>query len=138
MGFHPEFSTFDRRPDDLDAARRTLWLWAEPVITDRAVEAYVRLLDEVGTVAAARKHCRLWRAVLFDRPSMAAPLLDDLHQTVAGLGLPEDSVDSCNDAITEELVDVVTSRYRSSRNSMRSFNMVLVAATRCLGAARRG
>lgn len=136
MGIHPEFSSFDRRSAHLGEARRTMWLWAEPIIIDRAVEAYARIVDEAGTVAMARKHCRLWRVVLSDEASVVAPAMDDIRRAALGLGLSEALVDDVNDLILEELVDIVMSRYRASRNSAKTFSMVLMSATACLGSVR--
>ncbi|WP_237481957.1 hypothetical protein [Lichenibacterium dinghuense] len=136
MGVHPEFSSFDRRPADLDAARRTMWQWAEPIVIDRAVESYVRTVDEAGTAAMARKHCRLWQMVLFNGPATVMAGLDDLQRAADSLGLPEALVDDTNDHILEELVDIVTSRYRSSRNTIRTFSLVLMAAASSLSKAR--
>lgn len=136
MGVHPEFSSFDRRTADLDAARRAMWQWAEPIVIDRAVESYVRTVDEAGTVAMARKHCRLWQVVLFNSSTTVMAGLDDLRRAAASLGLPDVLVDDTNDHILEELVDIVTSRYRSSRNTIRTFSLVLMAATSCLSTAR--
>lgn len=135
MGIHPEFSSFDRRSADLDEARRRMWQWAEPIVIDRAVESYARTVDEAGTVAMARRHCRLWRIVLFNDASAVAAALDDLRRAADSLGLPDALVDDTNDLILEEIVDIVTSRYRSSRNSIRTFSLVLMAATSCLGMA---
>ncbi|MBE7220506.1 MAG: hypothetical protein INR64_18715 [Caulobacteraceae bacterium] len=136
MGIHPEFTSFDRRAANLDEARRTMWQWAEPIVIDRAVESYARTVDEAGTVAMARRHCRLWRVVLFNHPATVAAALDELHRAAAGLGLPDALVEDTNDLILEELVDIVTTRYRSSRNTIRTFSLVLMAATSCLGMAR--
>ena len=136
MGIHPEFSSFDRRSANLDEARRTMWQWAEPIVIDRAVECYARAVDEAGTVAMARKHCRLWRLVLFNHPSTVSAAVEELRRASGSLGLPDALVDDTNDLILEELVDIVTSRYRSSRNTIRTFSMVLMAATSCLGMAR--
>lgn len=136
MGIHPEFSSFDRRSADLDGARRTMWQWAEPIVIDRAVESYARMIDEAGTVAMARRHCRLWHAVLFTHPATVAGALDDLRRAADSLGISDVLMDETNDLILEELVDIVTSRYRSSRNTIRTFSLVLMAATSCLGMAR--
>ena len=136
MGIHPEFTSFDRRSANLDEARRTMWLWAEPIIIDRAVDVYARLVDEAGTVAMARKHCRLWRVVLFEPTATVSPVIEDLRRAAQGLGLPDTLVDDVNDLILEELVDIVMSRYRSSRNSAKTFSMVLMTATSCLGSLR--
>ena len=136
MGIHPEFSPSDRQSGNLDDARRTMWLWAEPIIIDRAVEVYGRILDEAGTVALARKHCRLWRNVLLDRAFAVAPIMDELRRTEADLGLREALVDDVNDVILEELVDIVMSRYRASRNMIKTFSLVLMSATSCLGTVR--
>ena len=136
MGHHPEFTSFDRRSADLDEARRTMWLWAEPIIIDRAVDVYARLVDEAGTVAMARKHCRLWRLVLSGPAAPVAPVVEDLRRAAQGLGLPDTLIDDVNDLILEELVDIVMSRYRTSRNSAKTFSMVLMTATSCLGGMR--
>ena len=136
MGIHPEFSSFDRRSANLDEARRTMWQWAEPIVIDRAVESYARIVDEAGTVAMARKHCRLWKIVLFNQPATVAAALDELRRAADSLGLPDALVDDTNDLVLEEIVDIVTSRFRSSRNAIRTFSLVLMAATSCLGTAR--
>ena len=62
--------------------------------------------------------------------------MEELHRASGSLGLPDAVVAATNDLILEELVDIVTSRYRSSRNTIRTFSMVLMAATSCLGMAR--
>ncbi|RYB02790.1 hypothetical protein [Lichenibacterium ramalinae] len=136
MGIHPEFTSFERRSANLDEARRTMWLWAEPIVIDRAVDVYARLVDETGTVAMARKHCRLWRAVLLEPTATVSPVIDDLRRAAHGLGLPDTLVEDVNDLILEELVDIVMSRYRTSRNSAKAFSMVLMTATSCLGSVR--
>ena len=137
MGIHPEFTSFDRRSADLDEARRTMWLWAEPIVIHRAVDVYARSVDEAGTVAMARRHCRLWRNVLFGQPSSVPPIMEEMRRAAASLGLSDDVIDDTNDVILEELVDIVMSRYRASRNTMKTFSMVLMSATSCLGTARQ-
>ncbi|MGI3902912.1 MAG: hypothetical protein ACRYF1_20735 [Janthinobacterium lividum] len=136
MGFHSEFSSFDRRCADLGEARRTMWLWAEPIIIDRALEVYGRILDEPGTVGMARRHCRLWRVVLGNQIGTTASAMDEVRRAAGSLDLPMDVVDEVNDVILEELVDIVMSRYRASRNSAKTFSMVLMSATSCLGRVR--
>ena len=136
MGFHPEFSSFDRRSADLDEARRTMSLWAEPIIIDRAVEVYARVVDEAGTVAMARKHCRLWRVVLSGQTAAVSPVMEEMRRASDSLGLADELIDDVNDVILEELVDIVTSRYRASRNAMKTFSLVLMSATSSLGTAR--
>lgn len=136
MGIHPEFSSFDRRSAHLDEARRTMWLWAEPIIIDRAVEAYGRWVDESGTIALARKHCRLWRSVLLDQSHGLASQVDEIRRNAESLGLTEAVIGDIDDLILEELVDIVTSRFRSSRNTMRALSLVLMSATSSLGTVR--
>ena len=136
MGFHPDSSSFERRSADLREARHDLWLWAEPVIIDRAVEAYVRFVDEAGTAAMARRHCRLWRAVLCVGVQALGPLLEEMRGTALSLGLTEAMIDDVDDVILEELVDIVACRYRSSRRTMKTFSMVLIGATAELESAR--
>ena len=136
MGIHPDISSFDRRSSDLDDARLAMWLWAEAVIVDRAVEVYARALDEAGAIALTRRHCRLWRAVFFEQPSVIQAAMDDIRRAAAGLGLAEVTRDEVDEAIIEELVDIVTSRYRSSRNALKTFSLVLMSITSRLGSVR--
>ncbi|MGI4769959.1 MAG: hypothetical protein ACRYGP_33440 [Janthinobacterium lividum] len=113
-----------------------MWLWAEPIIIDRALEVYGRILDEPGTVGMARRHCRLWRVVLGNQIGTTASAMDEVRRAAGSLDLPMDVVDEVNDVILEELVDIVMSRYRASRNSAKTFSMVLMSATSCLGRVR--
>ena len=136
MGIRPEFSAFDRHSAHLDTARRGLWVWAEPIIIDRTVEVYLRSVDEAGTVAMARRHCRLWRDIVLNQTATVAPVMDEMRRAAESLGLPGSLIDDVNDVILEELLDIVTTRYRSSRNTIRTFSMVLMAATSCLGTVR--
>ena len=136
MGFHPDAATFQARLSELLEARRAMWLWAEPVVIDRAVAFYGNLVDESGTVAMARRHCRLWRNILFDQPSAVSPTRTEMARTADGLGIAASVIDDADDAILEELVDIVMGRYRSSRNTIKTFSLVLMAANSSLSAAR--
>jgi hypothetical protein len=136
MGIHPNASSFDRRSDDLREARLGLWVWAEAIIVDRLLETYARVLDEAGAVAMARKHHRLWRALLFDGPAVVQAAADEIDRAASGLGLPGEVADGVDAAIVEELVDVVTGRFGSSRNALRTSSLVLMSVTSRLGAAR--
>ena len=136
MGFHPDASAFQSRSTDLVEARRAMWVWAEPIIIDRAIGIYARLVDDAGTVAMARRHCRLWRNILFDQPCAVAPARAEMGRTADSLGLAASAVDGADDAILDELVDVVMSRYRSSRNAIKTFSLVLMAANSSLSVAR--
>lgn len=136
MGVHPELSSFDRRSTNLCEARRTMWTWAEPIIVDRAVEVYGRAVHSAGTVMMARKHCGLWRNVLQEQPAAVPAIKEELRRAADSLGLAEDLVDAVDEAILEELVDIVMSRYRSSRNTIKACSLVLMSATSRLGTAR--
>ena len=136
MGFHPDAASFQARSLDLVDARRAMWLWAEPVIIDRGIDIYSRLVDNAGTVALARRHCRLWRNILLDQPDAVAPSRAETVRTAEALGLGSSTADDADDVILEDLVDVVMGRYRSSRNDMKAFSRVLMAANSSLAAAR--
>lgn len=136
MGLHP-FSMFEAQTDVLVEARRDMWLWAEPIIVDRAVEAYdVGLDNKVASNIMARKHCRLWRAVIQDQPGDLPSASSELRLAGEKFGIDPKVVDEINSAVLEELVDVVLCRYRSSRTAARTFSMVLMSATSSLGALR--
>ena len=136
MGLHP-LSLFDAQSDELVEARREMWLWAEPIIVDRALEAYdVGLSNRVASNILARKHCRLWRAVIQDQPGDVEGVSGELRQTGEKFGVDRRVIDEVNNTVLEELVDIVLCRYRSSRHAARTFSMVLMSATSCFGALR--
>lgn len=136
MGLHA-FSAFEAKPDSLADARRELWIWAEPVIADCASDWYGRVVaDGFSASLLVRKHCRLWRSVILDQPAARLGANDDLRRCAGALGLDAGAVDGLNDAIVEELVDIVLCRFRASRSATKTFSMVLMSATSSLGAHR--
>ena len=84
----------------------------------------------------ARKHCRLWRAVIQDQPGDVPSASSELHLAGDKFGVDAKVIDEIDAAVVEELIDVVLWRYRSSRAAARTFSMVLMSATSTLGALK--
>jgi hypothetical protein len=136
MGFH-SFDSVETKSETLIEARRDMWAWAEPIIADRAADAYQRHLpDGVGAMVLARKQCRLWRNIIHDQTSAAALVTHELRRASLSFGLDQEVTEDVNNDILEELIDIILCRYRASRNSTKTFSMILMAATSCLGAVR--
>ncbi len=136
MGVHP-FSAFDTRAIQLSGARSDLWVWAEPIVVDRASDWYGQWINEpAGIWALARKHCRLWRMVIQDEPERVPAVSDDLRRAVVGYGFDSGAVNEVNEIILEELFDIVLCRYRASRATTKTYSLVLMSATSCLSAMR--
>ena len=62
--------------------------------------------------------------------------MDELRRSEVNLALADGLIDDVNDVILEELVDIVMSRYRASRTMIKTFSLVLMSATSCLGTVR--
>lgn len=135
MGFH--FDTFVSEPDAQADARRDMWGWAEPVIVDRAALAYeVLLADPVAGLLMARKHRRLWRTLLQDDHAAVTIVRGELYRTARNLRLEAQAVEAVDEAILDELMDIVLCRFRASRTETKTFTLLLVAANSALTAAR--
>lgn len=114
-----------------------MWLWAEPVIADCASEWYGRILpNRFALSIMARKQCSLWRAVIHDQAASVPLVSEELRRTAASFGLDQAALDDVNAVILEELVDIVLCRFRASKNATKTFSLVLMSATSCLGPMR--
>ena len=133
---HP-FPVYEAAVDALTEARRDMWLWAELVIADCANDHYDRALsDRLASGIMARKHSRLWQTVIHDQPDSVSLITEELYRAAVTFGLDRKFVDDTNGAILEELVDIVLCRFRASRTATKTFSLVLMSATSCLGTAR--
>lgn len=136
MGLH-SFPTTDAFREEMVEVRRDMWVWAEPVITDCAAEYYDKALpNRLASNILAKKHCRLWQAVIYDQPDAVPELKDDLRRTSEKFGLKGTLQHEVNTILFEELIDIVLSRFRTSRRTTKAFSLVLMSATSTLGAAR--
>ncbi len=139
MGIHSFhfISIVDTQSEDMTEARRDMWLWAEPVIADCAADIYDRSLpNRLASNIMAKKHCRLWRAVIHDQPDALPELEVDLRRTSEKFGLDAALQHEVDTILFEELVDIVLSRYRGSRRTTKAFSRLLISARSCLGTAR--
>ena len=116
-------------PDFTGSLRHEMATWAEPVIADCIAEVYggYTLNASLASLLAIH-HRRLWRALLLDQRSTAERIWVDLERDLARAGLDREITDEIDAAVLDELMDIVFARYRSSRDTVRAFSRVLLAA----------
>lgn len=101
--------------------------WSEPVIYDRLIAAYWKLIpDRELARDLTRLHARVWRTLI------AADMegFEELRETLVGAlepcGLTLDHLAEVDGAIMIELLDVVMARYKSSHRTARAYHLALI------------
>lgn len=119
---------------DSDLARKDMLLWSQPIITDLAQEAYAGLLGarHHSLRVLAAMHARWWRVILGDETEKVAATRVDLTNLARLCGLGREAVDTLDDAILNDLVDVVTSRFSRSPQNVRLYVGLLLRASASL------
>ena len=115
--------------DPAGILRNELATWAEPVIADCIADAYggYDLSASMASLLAIH-HRRLWRALLLDQRTMAERIWVDLERDLTRAGLDRDITDEIDAIVLDELMDIVLTRYRSSRDKVKAFSRMLLAA----------
>lgn len=116
---------------------REMMIWAEPIIADRIWESYRE--HQVGAAARsllAVHHRRFWRALILGKMETAEELRGELLLGLAQAGIPGVIAAEIDNDVMEELMDIVFTRFRASRDTMRDLSRVLLAAASNIGAAR--
>jgi len=108
--------------------------WAEPLIFDCLVEHYFGLetwglKDTAGLV---HFHGQMWQAILRGDRARGDELRRKLMQVVDRALLPQDIIEQADKMVLSELLTVVSSRYRRSRNQTRACCDALDQALRYL------
>jgi hypothetical protein len=101
--------------------------WSEPVIYDRLISAYRKIIaDQELARNMTRLHARVWRALV--RGDMAE--FEDLRETLIGAldpcGLTLDHLAEVDAEIMIELLDVVMARYKGSHRTARAYHLALI------------
>jgi hypothetical protein len=112
---------------DLSEGFSGLKQWSEPVIYDRLVATYYKLVEDRDVARGlTRLHARVWRALI------AGDMEDfeDLRETLVGAldpcDLTLDHLAEADGEIMIELLDVVMARYNRSQRTARAYHLALM------------
>ncbi len=122
---------------DLSEGLSGLKQWSEPVIYDRLIAAYRKLIsDHELSRNLTRLHARVWRALI--RGDMAE--FGDMRQALVGAlapcSLTLDHLAEVDGEIMIELLDVVMARYKGSHRTARAYHLALMELAGRLRPAR--
>jgi hypothetical protein len=122
---------------DLSEGFSGLKQWSEPVIYDRLVATYCKLVEDRELARGlTRLHARVWRALI------AGDMEDfeDLRETLVGAldpcDLTLDHLAEADGEIMIELLDVVMARYNRSQRTARAYHLALMELAGHVGSAR--
>jgi hypothetical protein len=122
---------------DLSEGYSGLKQWSEPVIYDRLIAAYFKLIsDRELARSLTRLHARVWRALI------GGDMVDfeELRETLVGAlepcSLTLDHLAEVDGEIMIELLDVVMARYKSSHRTARAYHLALMELAGRLRPAR--
>jgi hypothetical protein len=111
--------------------------WSEPLIFDRLLTAYRKLLrDDALARSATRLHSRVWRALIGGDMAGFETLRTTLIAALEPCSLSLDHLAEVDGEIMLELLEVVISRYNRSHRASRSYHLALMDLARRLGPAR--
>jgi hypothetical protein len=113
--------------------------WSEPLIADFIYSAYEQCFGgrTPASEALGGRHCRLWRNLLNEEPTVAVYLRRELLKAAAVERLPISTVDAIDAAVLDSLLDVLMRPGLRSRDSARNDGLSLVHAASTLGEIRK-
>jgi len=101
--------------------------WSEPVIFDRLIAAYYRLIEDRELARGlTRLHARVWRALIADDMEGFEELRETLVSALEPCDLTLDHLAEVDGDIMIELLDVVMSRYNRSHRTARAYHLALM------------
>ena len=118
---------------------RAFLTWGEPIVVDLLVDTYLRFLGDESHVAKpfAAQHMRVWRNLLLGNREQAAYFHKELLEGAAMFGLERDNLRTADDAVIDELMDVIFERFRRSPNVAKDYTRALIGAAATLIAVRQ-
>ena len=112
---------------DLTEGYAGLKQWSEPVIYDRLIAAYWKLIpDRELARALTRLHARVWRALIGGDMTDFEELRETLVGALEPCSLTLDHLAEVDGEIMIELLDVVMARYKSSHRTARAYHLALI------------
>ncbi len=113
---------------DIESARKDLLLWSPPIIADLMAGSYAASLGVRHPSARlfASMHTRMWRFVLQDNRSKLAEARKELTDMALLAGLDRPRLEAIDQAVLEELLDVIAARFTRSPEHVRTYSRVLL------------
>ena|SRR5579872_5612278 len=122
---------------DLSEGFSGLKQWSEPVIYDRLIAAYWKLISDRELARnLTRLHARVWRALIAGDMEGFAELRESLVGALEPCDLTLDHLAEVDAEIMIELLDVVMARYKSSHRTARAYHLALMELAGRLRPAR--
>ena len=113
---------------------RGLQQWSEPLIFDRLLAAYRRLIVDEGLARRlSRLHARVWRALIDCDMAEFEALRGVLVEALGICKLSLDCLAEVDGEIMVELLDVVIARYNRSHRTAMAYHLALVQLAQRLG-----
>ena len=112
---------------DLSEGLSGLKQWSEPVIFDRLIAAYYKLIEDRELARGlTRLHARVWRALIAGDMEGFEELRETLVSALEPCDLTLDHLAEVDGDIMIELLDVVMSRYNRSARTARAYHLALM------------
>lgn len=112
---------------DLSEGFSGLRQWSEPVIYDRLVATYYKLVEDRELARGlTRLHARVWRALIGCDMEDFKDLRETLVAALDPCDLTLDHLAEADGEIMIELLDVVMARYNRSQRTARAYHLALM------------
>ncbi|MFT4098585.1 MAG: hypothetical protein QM651_15820 [Rhodoblastus sp.] len=113
----------------LDHARLAadILLWAEPLARDRLAAFWSAAMPESADgKALADLHWRAWRCALSNLRHGAEASRRDLAISARSAGLPAQTIEDADEAVIDEIAEVIVARFRRSPALAKDYTKALV------------
>jgi hypothetical protein len=123
---------------EIDDARRDMLEWSAPVVNDIITDSYLRFLgaEHASSRILCSIHARLWRTILQGDMTKLVAVRKDLTALSRLAGISRATFDSIDQAVLNELLDVITARYVRSPTLVRIYSRFLLTASANLAEMR--
>ncbi len=123
---------------DLSEGFSGLKQWSEPVIYDRLIAAYYKLIEDRELARSlTRLHARVWRALISgDMEGFEETCARRWSSVLEPCDLTLDHLAEVDGEIMIELLDVVMARYNRSHRTARAYHLALMELAGRLRPAR--
>ena len=112
---------------DLSEGLSGLKQWSEPVIYDRLIAAYRKLIsDHELSRDLTRLHARVWRALIRGDMVEFEETRESLVEALEPCELTLDHLAEVDGEIMIELLEVVLTRYQRSRRTAKAYHLALM------------
>jgi hypothetical protein len=112
---------------DLSEGFSGLKQWSEPVIYDRLVATYYKLIEDRELARGlTRLHARVWRTLITGDMEGFKELRETLVGALEPCDLTLDHLAEADGEIMIELLDVVMARYNRSHRTARAYHLALM------------